>query len=90
MKLPDINVVLAVVFGLVVIYLLAKMLFAPARLLARLLITACMGAIFLFIFNLVAGFFGVRLGINAATALVAGYMGIPGMIMLALLQRMLG
>lgn len=86
----DLNVLLAAVFGLFVVYLLGKTLLTPAKALLRLVGMGVLGALVLFVFNLVAGLFQVTIGINAVTALVVGYMGLPGLVMLVLLQRMLG
>jgi inhibitor of the pro-sigma K processing machinery len=44
----------------------------------------------LFVFNLVAGIFSFRIGINALTALIVGYMGLPGLVMLVAIQTLLG
>ncbi len=90
MPKPDLNVILAVIFGLVVLYLVAKMLVAPARLLLRLVACGLIGVAGLLVFNLAGGLFGVHIGINLATMLIVGYMGLPGLVMLLLLQRMLG
>ncbi|NLN06158.1 MAG: pro-sigmaK processing inhibitor BofA [Firmicutes bacterium] len=90
--MPEIglNTVIAAIFGLLVLYYLFRLLAAPARLLLRVLLTGAVGAVVLFIFNLVAGFFGFALGINAVTALIVGFMGLPGLIMLIVVQKMLG
>jgi len=90
MPKPDINVLLAVIFGLIVLYMVAKIMFTPARMVLRLLVSACIGGIAVFIFNLVGNFFGLVIGINFVTAMLVGYMGLPGLVMLVLLQRMLG
>jgi inhibitor of the pro-sigma K processing machinery len=86
----DLNVVLAVIFGLFVLYFVGKMLVTPARIFMRVLLTGVIGTVVLLIFNLIGGIFGTVLGINAVTVLVVGYMGLPGLAMLLLLQRMLG
>ena len=41
----------------------------------------------LFIFNFIGGFFDFSLGINTVNALVAGILGIPGVILLVLIQN---
>jgi inhibitor of the pro-sigma K processing machinery len=79
----------AVVFGLIVLYFVLKMLIVPARFVWRLLLYGGLGSLLLLLFNAVAGYFGVQIGINAATALVVGYLGAPGLVMLVLVQRML-
>ena len=47
------------------------------------------GIVLLFVFNFVGGFFDFQLGINAVNALVAGILGIPGIILLVLVQNFL-
>lgn len=86
----DYNVALAVVFGITVLYFVAKLLFAPARFALRVVTTGAVGVIILFVFNVIGGLFSTVIGINAATALIVGFMGIPGLAMLVMLQRMLG
>jgi inhibitor of the pro-sigma K processing machinery len=88
--MPDLNVILAVIFGLIVLYLVARMMVVPARLLLRLVACVLVGTGSLFLFNLAGGFFGVHLGINPVTSLLVGYMGLPGLVMLLLLRQMLG
>ena len=48
------------------------------------------GAAILFVFNLLAGLFNLTVGINVVTALIVGYLGLPGLIMLVVIQKMLG
>ncbi len=85
----DYNLALAIVFGAVVLYYLARLLIAPARFALRVVGTGVFGVVVLFLFNLVGGFFSTVIGINAITALIVGFMGIPGLAMILLLQRML-
>jgi inhibitor of the pro-sigma K processing machinery len=86
----DLNVMLAVVFGVFVLYFIGRMLVTPARVVLRIFLTGVLGTVILLVFNLVAGLFGFVIGINAVTALVVGYMGLPGLAMFVLLQKMLG
>ncbi|NLM46736.1 MAG: pro-sigmaK processing inhibitor BofA [Firmicutes bacterium] len=90
--MPDIglNTVIAVIFGFLVLYYLLRLLATPARLLLRVLLTGVVGAAVLFVFNFVAGFFGLALGINAVTSLIVGFMGLPGLVMLIVVQKLLG
>jgi len=55
------------------------------KLMERLLL----GAATVFIFNLLAGFFGMRIGQNPFTALVAGLLGVPGLGLLIVLRLMI-
>jgi inhibitor of the pro-sigma K processing machinery len=46
-----------------------------------------LGGLGLFVFNLVASYFGAHLPINLATAAIAGYLGVPGVALLVIVQR---
>lgn len=89
--MPDLelNMVIAAIFGLFVFYYLVKLLAAPARALFRIILTGVVGAVILFVFNLVAGFFSLTIGVNAVTALIVGFMGLPGLVMLVVIQKVL-
>jgi inhibitor of the pro-sigma K processing machinery len=43
----------------------------------------------LWVLNLVGGFFNVGVAINPITALIAGFLGIPGVLLLLVLQYIL-
>ncbi|MCR3921026.1 MAG: pro-sigmaK processing inhibitor BofA family protein [Firmicutes bacterium] len=86
----ELNVVVAAIFGLFMLYYVGRMLVTPARIVARVLLTGVVGIVVLFVFNLVAGIFSLNIGINAVTALVVGYMGLPGLVMLVAVQKLLG
>lgn len=86
----DWNIVLAFAFGLVILYLLARVLYLPLKLFLRLLMNALCGGLILLIFNLVGSLWGMQIGVNLITAVVVGLMGVPGIAMLLLLQYITG
>lgn len=59
---------------------------APLRLALRVLLNTLLGFAALFLVNLAAGITGFSLGLNAFNALVVGILGIPGLVLLALLK----
>ncbi|MBI2873879.1 MAG: pro-sigmaK processing inhibitor BofA family protein [Firmicutes bacterium] len=85
----DYNVVLAYAFGLLLLYFLGRLLFIPLRFLVRLVYSGLLGGILLWLINLIGGLWGVQIPINPATALVVGFLGIPGLILIFLLQYLL-
>ncbi|MFW0860613.1 MAG: pro-sigmaK processing inhibitor BofA family protein [Dethiobacter sp.] len=85
----NLNVILAAVFGLFVLYFVGKMLVTPVRFAIRVMLSRIMGAGLILIFNLAGSLFGAIIGVNAFTVLVVGYLGLPGLAMLVLLQQML-
>lgn len=75
------------VFGLaaLVILLIVVNIFSLSL---KLLWNGVVGMILLWLFNLVGGIVGLHLEIGAVPALVAGFFGIPGVILLLLYQLM--
>ena len=69
------------------IWLLVAILKTPMKLLLKLLLNMLCGFVMLFVFNFIGGFFDLSLGMNATNALVAGVLGIPGVILLVLVQN---
>ena len=68
--------------GLALLFLIIKLLKWPLK----ILINGILGIILLYISNIVGSYIGVVLPINAISALVAGFLGIPGIIFLILFQ----
>lgn len=86
----ELHVVFAYAFGVLLLYLIARVLVLPLRILLRLLYNALVGALLLAFVNFVGSFvIGVYLPINPVTALVAGFLGIPGVVLLIALQYLL-
>ena len=54
----------------------------------KLLWNGICGVILLWLFNLVGGIFGVTIPIHFISALVAGFFGVPGVIVMLLMQVM--
>jgi len=83
----DNSMLLAYGAGLVLLYFLIRVLWIPAKVLVSLAYHMVLGGLGLFIFNLVASYFGTHVPINIATAAIAGYLGIPGVALLVIVQR---
>ncbi len=85
----DLNIILAFVFGLMVLYLLARILVYPMRLLAKVVGNSLVGAVLLMVFNLLGALVGLSVGVNVVSALVVGFLGLPGLITLLIIQGIL-
>lgn len=66
--------------------ILIRMLLMPIKLVFKLAIHSGSGFLCLWMLNTVSGFTGVYLPINAVTVLIAGFLGIPGIGLVALLE----
>lgn len=85
----EVQVVAAYVFGLLLLYLIARVLVLPVRIVLRLVYNALVGALLLAFVNFVGYIIGIYLPVNPVTALVAGFLGIPGVVLLIALQYLL-
>lgn len=84
----DLNYILAFFFGVLVLYILAKLLYLPMRIVLRFLGNTFLGGLLLALFNVAGSFWGLQIGLNIITAIIIGFMGIPGIALLIILQRM--
>lgn len=86
----DVNVLVAIFFGLLALYILVRILYIPLKIFLKLAGSAVVGAGFLFLFNLLGAIWGVQIGINVVTAFVVGLLGLPGVVLLFVLQYLTG
>ena len=65
---------------------LVRMLLLPLRLLTKLLLHSAFGFACLWLLNTISGFTGIVFPLNAVTILAAGFLGVPGIGLLAMLE----
>ncbi|HHU50149.1 MAG: pro-sigmaK processing inhibitor BofA family protein [Caldicoprobacterales bacterium] len=82
----SLDIILAYALGLVLLYLIGWLLLVPLKLILRFFINAILGGIALWLLNLAGGLIGVTVAINPVTALTVGFLGIPGLLLILLLQ----
>ena len=78
--------VLVYMAGFALLLLLLRIFRKPLYLMLRLLVSSALGGLALVLVNTFGGGFGLSLGINPVTALVAGFLGLPGIGVLLLLK----
>lgn len=86
MAIPNI---LAFLFGLVLLYIIGMLLVIPLKVIFKLIINGIIGGVILFLFNLIGGLFGLSIAINPLNAIIVGILGVPGVILLLILQVVL-
>lgn len=86
----DLNqkIIAALLAGFFLIVLL-RVFSAPLKLAAGLLVNTLLGFLALWAVNATAGVTGAALGINLWNALVIGILGLPGLVLLLLVQWVL-
>ncbi len=85
----SVETIAAYAVALLLMYALGWLLFVPLKYLWKLFLNGILGGLLLVVINLIGGLFGVTLAINPITALIAGFLGIPGVALLFLLQIIL-
>ena len=78
----SVDMIVYALVGLALLFLIIKLLKWPLK----ILINGILGIILLYIANIVGSYIGFVLPINAISALIAGFLGIPGIIFLVLFQ----
>lgn len=69
-----------------VLYIVLKLLAVSVPTIMKLVWNGVVGLVILFLFNLIGGNFGLALEMNVLNSLIAGVFGVPGIIILLLLQ----
>ncbi len=65
--------------------ILFRLLILPTKLIFKLLIHSACGFLCLWLLNAIAPFTGILFPINAVTTLTAGFLGLPGIALMAIL-----
>lgn len=83
------NIVIAAVVLLVVLFFIGQILVKPVKLLWKLLLNSLIGLILLMAVNYLGSYYDFSLPINIITILIAGFFGIPGVFLLICFQLLL-
>lgn len=85
----ELSVILAYALGLILLYIVGWILLIPIKLIMKLIWNGVIGGIMLLLVNMIGGLWGMAIVINPLNALIAGFLGVPGVILLLLLQFVL-
>jgi inhibitor of the pro-sigma K processing machinery len=80
-------VIISILGGLILILLFSGAPFKPARFVGQAVVKILIGALLLFFLNTAGNSFGIHVPINFATSAVSGFLGIPGLVALAAIQK---
>lgn len=73
------------IIGILILFVILKILSMPMKLIIKLIINAIIGMVVIYVLNL----FGVGMTLNWITSLIIGFLGVPGVIIVAILQFVL-
>ncbi|HHV78648.1 MAG TPA: pro-sigmaK processing inhibitor BofA [Firmicutes bacterium] len=79
MAWADYTTLLAYGAGIILFFFLIRVLYSPIKVVLRIGYTAIVGALALWAINLVGNVFGFHFPVNLVTALITGYLGVPGL-----------
>jgi inhibitor of the pro-sigma K processing machinery len=80
-------IIISILGGLILILLFSGAPFKPARFIGQAVVKLLIGALLLFFLNTAGNSFGIHVPINFATSAVSGFLGIPGLVALAAIQK---
>lgn len=83
------QILFAVGFLVLLVYLISRILLKPLKWVFKLMVNSLFGLLLLWGFNFIGAFLGILIPINFGTIIVAGFLGIPGLILLIILQFLL-
>lgn len=85
----DINTIIIYLACLIVLFIIGKIFYLPLKHIFKLLINSVLGGLLIYIFNIIGGSFGFHIGLNVGTAIFTGILGVPGVVVLALITLLI-
>ena len=82
----SISPVLAFIIGVVLLAIVLKIIAFPIKRIIQLVINAIVGGLLLYIINMFGASIGFTLDITWWSALIVGVLGVPGVIIVAIIQ----
>jgi len=76
------DVVVYFLIAIVAMVILVKLFSWPLKILGKLILNGVLGFILLLIVNFAGQYIGITIPMNAITSLIAGFLGVPGVIFL--------
>ncbi len=80
--------ILLAIAAVLAVLLVLRLFAAPLRLALKVLVNTAIGFLALIVVNLTASITGVAVGVNLINAVVIGVLGLPGFVLLLLMQWM--
>jgi inhibitor of the pro-sigma K processing machinery len=83
------NLVMAILFLLVIIFIISQLIMKPLNLVWKLIINSIIGLVLLLLTNYIGAYFSFSLPLNILTVLISGFLGVPGILLLVCFQLLL-
>lgn len=82
----ELNTIIPYIIGVVILFLFGKIFLLPIKSILKLIGNSVLGAILIYIINLIGGAFNLHIGLNFITILFVALLGVPGAIVLTLIK----
>ncbi len=83
----EIGLILAYGFGIAIIYLAGYLLLAPMKVIGKLVLNSLAGGAALVLINFLGSFLSFHLPLNFFSAIITGFLGVPGVALLFILEK---
>ncbi len=84
----DYTIIIAYIFGIIILFLLGRLLFVPIKIVLRLVFNALIGGVAILLVNFLGSAFNFHMDLNVYSALIVGMLGVPGIALLIILKYM--
>lgn len=74
---------------IVMIFIIGKIFIFPLKKIFKLVLNSVIGAILIYLINIIGSGFNFHIGLNWGTILCSGLLGVPGVILLVILKLIL-
>lgn len=85
----DFTMILPILIGVAILFVVLKLLALPMKIIIKLVINGLVGGLVIFVVNLIGANFGFMIDLTWITALIVGFLGVPGVVIVAILQFIL-
>lgn len=82
----DGNSVITFLACIIFLFLFGRIFILPLKSIFKLILNSVLGGILIYMINLIGGAWGFSIGLNFFTSIFVGILGIPGAILLIILQ----
>ena len=83
------GILLAYAVGMLGLFVFLSMFIVPIKFILKLMLNSLFGGIVIAAVNILGDAFGIHIALNLVTAAAVGILGVPGAVMILLLQWML-
>lgn len=83
------NSIITFIVCIIFLFVFGKLFFWPLKSIFKLIFNSILGGILIYIINIIGMNFGFHIGLNFITAIIVGFLGVPGAVLLIILKIIL-